>query len=125
MTSTDMDTYGEGRRSGGLFWFWVPLVLILFVGGALSLGAYASGNGLNAAESLAAGFGGLAAIIVGLLTAAIGVVIALLGALFGLVAAGGAVAMTLFLVASPVLAIILFVLLMRRRKSDCPDPSAH
>jgi hypothetical protein len=120
-----MDTYGEGRRSGGLFWFWVPLVLILFVGGALSLAAYASGNELTAAESLAAGFGGLAGIIIGLFGAALGLIVGLFGALLGLVAAGGAVAMTLFIIASPILAIVLLFLLMRGRKSDCPDPSAH
>ncbi len=126
MASTDMDRYGEGRRSGGgLFWFWVPLVLILCVGGALSFAAYVSGNDLTAPESVAAGFGGLAGILIGLFGAAIGVITALFGALLGLVAAGGAVAMTLFIVASPVLAIVLLFLLLKGRKSDCPDPSAH
>ena len=42
---------------------------------------------------------------------------------------GGAVAVTLFVLASPVLAVVLFVLLMRRgsaRGDDyCPDPAAH
>lgn len=125
MASTDLDTYGEGRRSGGLFWFWAPLALILFVGVAFSAAAYASGNGLTVAESIAAGFGGLAGVIIGLFGAAIGLVVGLIGALIGVVAAGGAVALTLFILASPVLAIVLFALLMRRRKSDCPDPSAH
>lgn len=125
MATSDLDTYGEGRRSGGLFWFWVPLTLILFVGVAFSIAAYASGHGLTIAESLAAGFGGLAAVIIALFGAAISVIVALIGALISLVAAGGAVALTLFVLASPVLAIVLFVLLMRRRKSDCPDPSIH
>jgi hypothetical protein len=33
--------------------------------------------------------------------------------------------MTLFIVASPIIAIILIALLMRRPKSDCPNPAAH
>jgi hypothetical protein len=126
MSSTDME-YGE-RRSGGLFWFWAPILLILVIGFGLSIAAFASGNGLTIAESLAAGFGGLAGILVGLVAAVIGVFMGLIGALLGVAVAGGAVAMTLFIVASPILAIILFVLLLRRPKSsgaDCPDPAAH
>lgn len=117
----------EVRRSGGLFWFWTPVVLILFLGGALSVAAYAAEPGLSPVEALAAGYGGLAAVIVGLFAAAFGIVIGLFGALLGLVAAGGATALTLFIVASPVIAIILLILLMRRPKAgaDCPDPGAH
>jgi hypothetical protein len=126
--TTAVENYGEGRRSGGLFWFWAPIVLILFVGGALSVTAYIVEPGLSISESLAAGYGGLAAIIVGIFAAIFGVVLGLLGALFGVVVAGGAVAMTLFVVASPILALILLILLLRRPKSggaECPDPAAH
>ena len=76
-------------------------------------------------ESIAAGFGGLAGIIIGLFAALFGVILGLIGALIGVVAAGGAVAMTLFIIGSPILAIILLFLLMRKSKSDCPDPAAH
>lgn len=123
MTTSD---YQEPARSGGATWLLAPVVLILFLGAALSVGAYFySDVPLTAAESLAAGFGGLAGLIIGLFAAAIGVIVALFGALIGLVAAGGAVAMTLFIVASPIIALILIFLLLRRPKSDCPDPAAH
>ena len=118
----------SARSGGGMLWFWLPIVLILFVGGALSVAAYFVEPGLTIPESLAAGYGGLAGIIVGLFAAAIGVVVGLFGALLGLVATGGALALTLFIVASPILAIVLFVLLMRRPKAsgaECPDPAVH
>lgn len=119
--------YHEERRSSGAAWLYAPIILILFLGGALSVAAYSYGEPeLTMMESLAAGFGGLAAIIVGLFAAAIGVIVGLFGALLGVVAAGGAVAMTLFIIASPILAIVLIVMLMRRPKSsECPDPSLH
>ncbi|MEO1135378.1 MAG: hypothetical protein AAFW68_02065 [Pseudomonadota bacterium] len=123
MTTSD---YHEPARSGGMAWLWAPIILILFLGGALSVGAYFYGEPqLTVAESIAAGFGGLAGLIIGLIAAAFGIVVGLLGALIGIVAAGGAVAMTLFIVASPILAIVLIFLLMRRPKSECPDPGAH
>ena len=124
MTTTDMETYEE-RRGGGLFWFWVPVVLILFLGVAFSVAAYNLEPGLTIAEALTAGFVGVAGLIAGLFAAAFGVILGLVGALIGVVAAGGAVAMTLFIVGSPIIAIILFVLLMRRPKSACPNPDAH
>ena len=124
MTTSD---YHEPVRSSGAAWLYVPIILILFLGGALSIGAYFYGDPqLTIAESLAAGFGGLAGIILGLIAAVFGLVVGLVGALIGIVAAGGAVAMTLFIVGSPVIAIILIVLLMRRRRTaECPDPGAH
>lgn len=123
MTTSD---YQEPKRSGGAGWLYAPIVLILFLGGALSVGAYFYAEPqLTIAEALAAGFGGLAGIILGLFGALIGVVIGLIGAMIGVVAAGGAVAMTLFVVASPIIAIVLIAILMRRSKSDCPDPGAH
>jgi len=124
MATTD---YGEVRRGGGMGWFFAPIVLILFLGGALSVGAYFyADTQLTIMEAITAGFAGLAGLMIGLLAAAFGVVVGLLGALIGVVAAGGAVAMTLFIVGSPILAIVLIILLMRRSKSsDCPDPSAH
>ena len=124
MATTDYDD--QRSRGGGLAWFYVPIVLILFLGGAMSVGAYMYNDvDLTIMESMAAGFGGLAAIIVGLIAAAIGIVIGLFGALLGVIAAGGAVAMTLFIVGSPVIALILLFLLMRRPKQNCPDPAAH
>lgn len=115
----------ETTRSGGGSWFFITLALLLFLGGALSVGAYIFGHQeLTILESIIAGFGGLAGLIVGLIGAAIGIIVGLFGALLGIVAAGGAVALTLFIVGSPIIAIILFVLLMRRGK-NCPDPTAH
>ena len=118
--------YTETRRSGGLAWLYAPVILILFLGGALSVGAYLYGDPqLTIVESIAAGFGGLAGIIIGLFAALFGVILGLIGALIGVVAAGGAVAMTLFIIGSPILAIVLLFLLMRKSKSDCPDPADH
>lgn len=123
MTTSD---YSEPARSGGAAWILAPVILILFLGAALSVGAYFySEPQLTLAESLAAGFGGLAGILVGLIAAIFGLLVGLIGALIGLVAAGGAVAVTLFIVASPIIALVLIFLLMRRPKSDCPDPAAH
>lgn len=116
---------GEARRSSGLLWFWVPLVLVLFVGGAFSIAAYTHEPSLTPVEALAVGYGGLAALIVGLFGAAIGVIIGLFGALIGLVAAGGALAFTFFLLASPVIAIIFMVLFFRRPKAQCAEHAAH
>ncbi|MCA8889213.1 MAG: hypothetical protein KDA46_10315 [Parvularculaceae bacterium] len=126
MANMEMDYSEHKSGAAGLAWLYMPIVLILFLGGALSVGAYFfADTELTIAQSIAAGYGGLAALIIGLIGAAIGIVAGLIGALIGVVAAGGAVAMTLFLVASPVIAIILFVLLMRRPKGECPDPGAH
>ncbi|GJL91574.1 hypothetical protein [Hyphococcus sp.] len=123
MTTSD---YREPARSSGMAWVMAPVIMILFLGAALSVGAYFYGDPqLTVAESMAAGFGGLAALIVGLIATVFGLVVGLIGALIGLVAAGGAVAMTLFIVGSPLIAIILIVMLMRRPKSECPDPGAH
>jgi hypothetical protein len=125
MANIDAD-YGVQKRSSGLTWLYAPIVLILFLGAALSVAAYNfSETDLTVAESVAAGFGGLAGIILGLIGAAIGIVVGLIGALIGLVAAGGAVAVTLFIVGSPIIALVLFVLLMRRPKNACPEPGAH
>ncbi len=123
MTTSD---YNEPSRGGGASWILAPVVLILFLGAALSVGVYFySDTQLTVAEAMAAGFGGLAGLIIGLVVAAFSIVIALVGALIGVVAAGGAVAMTVFIIASPVIALILLFLLMRRSKSSCPDPAAH
>ena len=119
----------EARRSGGASWFFITLALILFLGGALAFGAYVYGDPQpTVIEAIVAGFAGVMALIIGLVGAVIGVTVGLVGALLGIVAAGGAVAFTLFIIGSPIIAVILFVLLMRRRKEcpeACPDPSAH
>ncbi len=126
MANIDADYAGQ-KRSSGSAWLYMPIVLIVFLGAALSVAAYSwSEADLTVAESIVAGFGGLAGIILGLIGAAIGIVVGLISALIGIVLAGGAVAMTLFVVASPVIALILIALLMRRGKSGaCPEPGAH
>ncbi len=125
MANIDAD-YGVTRRRSSAAWLYAPIVLIIFLGAALSIAAYNfSDADLSVAESVAAGFGGLAGIILGLIGAAIGIVVGLIGALVGLVAAGGAVAVTLFIIGSPIIALVLFALLMRRQKNACPEPGAH
>lgn len=121
MTTTD---YATERKSGAA-WLFAPIVVILFLGAALSIAAFFySDPHLTIVESLAAGFGGLAGLMIGLFAAVIGVIIGLIGALIGIAAAGGALAMTLFIIGSPIIAIILLIIVMNRRKS-CPDPSLH
>jgi drug/metabolite transporter (DMT)-like permease len=96
------------RRGGGAVWFWAPVIVILFVGAAFSVAAYFhSEPDLTIVEAIAAGYVGVAGLILGLF-----------GAFFGLVAAGGAVALALFIVASPALTIILLILLLSRNRSD-------
>ena len=120
----DHAEYEDRKRGGGAIL--TTLIILLFLGAALSVAAFVFGEPqLSIVESIAAGFAGLAGLIIGLFGAIVGVVLGLLGALVGLVAAGGAVALTLFIVGSPIIAIILLVLLMRGRRSDCPDPDAH
>lgn len=126
MANHDINLQGE-RRSRSLAWLYMPIFLIIFLGGALSIAAYNfNETDLTMAESVAAGFGGLAALIVALIAAAISIVVGLAGALIGLVAAGGALAVTLFIVASPIIAIVLMALLWRRsRTSAHPDAGGH
>ena len=115
------------RRSGGAIWFWLPIILILVLGAGFSAAVFVQHPSMSPVEALAAGFGGLAALIVGLFAAAVGVIIGVAGAALGLVAAGGAVAFTFFLLASPILAIVFFVLFMRQRRSGraAMEPGAH
>ena len=121
MASTD---YEERKSGGGMVL--MTLMILIFLGAALSVAAYIFGEpDLTIVESIGAGFGGLAGIIIGLFGAIIGVVLGLVGALFGVAVGGGAVVLTLFIIGSPIIAIILLVLLMRSRSSDCPDPDAH
>jgi hypothetical protein len=83
--------------------FWLPVLIILCGGAALSVAAYLQpDNNLTVIESVGAGFVGVAALVVGLFAA-----------FFGLVIGGGAAAFALFLVASPAIALILLILLMR------------
>ena len=113
-----LDIDPDRRRGGGPNWLWLVVVVFLLVGAALSIAAYAFGEpDLTALESLGAGFGGLAGIILGLIAALIGTVISLIGAVFGLIIAAGTIAVTIFFIASPVVAIILFFLLMREKRA--------
>lgn len=126
MTTTDVDAYGERRKGGGLFWFWLPILLILIAGGALAATALSHQPDLTVFEALGVGFGAIAAIIVGIFAAAFGIIVGLFGALIGVVTAGGALAVTAFLLLSPIIAIVLLVMLMRRKPAaECPDPDAH
>lgn len=96
------------RSGGGAIWFWAPLIVILSVGAAFSVAAYFhSDSDLNAIEAVGTGFAGVAALIFGLFAA-----------FFGLIMAGGAVAFSLFLVASPILTIVLLFLLLRKNKRE-------
>ncbi|MEM8771569.1 MAG: hypothetical protein AAGD92_07965 [Pseudomonadota bacterium] len=122
-----METADYETRRGGAPWLLILVFLLVFLGAALSVAAYMFAEpSLTVAESAAAGFGGLAGVIIGLFGAFVGIVLGLFGALIGVATAGGAIAVTLFVLASPILAIVFLVLLLRRPKGDaCPDPSVR
>ncbi len=126
MTSQDFEQIHQDGRSRGAAWLYMPIILILLLGVGLSIAAHQySDVELSVAESVAAGFGGLVALILGLVAAAIGVIGSLFAALLAIIAAGGAVAVTIFILVSPVVALVLIAVLMRRRRNDCPDPGVH
>ena len=105
------------KKSGGLLWVWLPVLLFMLVGAALSFAAYVYAEPeLTAVDALGAGFGGLAGVIIGLFATLFGLIIALVASLIGLLTAAGAIAVTIFLIGSPVIAIILFILLLRERR---------
>ena len=115
MANAPYETYEE-KKSGGL-WFFLPVLIFLLVGAGLSIAAYVYAEPeLTAAESIGAGFGGLAGIIIGLFGAIIGLIFALFATILGLIFAAGSIAFAIFLVASPLIAVILFILLIRERK---------
>ena len=117
MASSD---YEERRGGGGIIL--TTLVILIFLGAALSFAAYVFGDAdLTIVESAAAGFGGLAGIIIGIFGAVFGIVLGLFGALIGVVAAGGAVALTLFIIGSPIIALVLIFVVLRSRRSDTPN----
>ena len=100
------DMVERREHGGGAVWFWAPVLVILFVGGAFSVGAYFHGeHDLSVIESIGVGFGGVAGLILGLFAA-----------FFGLILGAGALAFSLFLVASPILCVILLFLLLRKNK---------
>ena len=106
------------ERRGGAVWFWTPVIIIVLTGAGLSLAAYLHEPTLTAAEAVALGFGGLSALIAALTVGLFSVFTGLPAAVAGLAVAGGAIVVTLFLVASPAIAIILFILLLRRSKPE-------
>ncbi|MEL6369982.1 MAG: hypothetical protein AAFY84_13120 [Pseudomonadota bacterium] len=108
------DGYSSG--SSGMLWVFLPIIIFLLAGAGLSVAAYAFADPqLTIVESLGAGYGGLGGIVIGLFATVLGLIIGLIGTVIGLVTAGGALAVTLFLVGSPIIAIILLFLLLRRR----------
>lgn len=110
------DEFDYKKKSSAGFWVFLPIILFLLVGAGLSFAAYVYAEPeLTALESLGAGFGGLAGIIIGLFATLFGLILALVGTVIGIITAAGAIAVTIFLVGSPVIAIILFILLMRER----------
>ena len=111
------------RSSSGLIWLWLPLAIYFISSLSLAVLAYQQ-NDLTIQESIAAGFLGVGGVIVGLFGGLIGLIVGLFGAVLGIGIAGGTVAITLFVLASPVLALVLLYLLFRRSKQS-PDPTAH
>lgn len=111
------------RSNSSAMWLWIPLIVVLVGGTALSFVAYQQ-NDITILEAIIGGFVGLAGIFIGLVGGLFGLIVGLAAGLFGVATAGGAIAITLFVLASPVLAIVFLWLLLRRSK-ECPDPSMH
>lgn len=127
-----MDEYLERtmatQSSGGRYMWalWLALGIILVLGSGLSVVAYMEGD-VTIVESIIAGFVAVGAVIVALVAAAAGLVIGVVGALVGIITAGGALAVTAFVILSPIIALVLLWLLLRDRKraTAYPDLSAH
>ena len=120
------ETYELGARRGSslVTVLSVLTVLILVAAGSLAFLAFTHDPGISIVEAIGVGFVGVGGIIVAIFATIIGVLIGLVGAVFGIAVGGGAIAITLFVLASPVIALVLFAVLMRRGK-DCPDPARH
>ena len=102
----------------------VLAVLLIVSAGSLAILAFNHNPDISIVEAISLGFVGVGGIIAAAFAAIIGIIVGLLGAIFGIAIGGGALAVTLFVLASPVIALVLFALLMRRGR-DCPDPSQH
>jgi len=113
----------QSHNNSSMLWLWIPFLSILILGTVFSIAAYQQ-NDLTMMESIIAGFLGVGGLFIGLLAGFFGLIVGLLGGLIGLVVAGGAVTLTLFIIGSPIIALILLFLLTRR-SNQCPDPSAH
>lgn len=116
----------ESHRGGSRLMTILSVVTVLYVvsAGSLAILAFNQNPDISIVEAIGMGFVGVGGIIVAGFAAIIGIVIGLIGAVFGIAVGGGAIAVTLFVLASPVIALVLFALLMRRGR-DCPDPSRH
>ncbi len=110
-------------NSSSMLWLWIPLLVIIVGGLSLSVVAYQQ-NDITVVEAFIGGFIGLAGLFIGLIGGLFGLIVGLVAALFAMVTAGGAIAITLFVLASPVLAIV-FLWMLTRRSKECPDPAAH
>jgi len=113
------------RRGSGIGVI-LSVIAVLFVvaGISLALLAFNQNPGISIVEAIGTGFAATGGIVVAIFAALISVVVGLIAAVFGIAVGGGAIAITLFVLASPIIAIILFAVLMRRGR-DCPDPAQH
>ena len=121
------ESYELAGRKGNGPWIAFATVMALLLVAALSftIVILVHEPGLTIPEALAGGFGGVGGLVIGLIAAVLSLIAGLIATVFGLAVGGGALALTLFLLASPVIALVLIWILMRRRSVECPDPSRH
>lgn len=109
----------EPRVGGGLAFITIPAILYLMTSLGLGVAFYTNAEtDIGVVEAIIAGFGATAGIIVGLVVAAFGTVLAFVTGVLGIAFAGGALLVTLFIMASPVIAIVLLMLMMRPSRSS-------
>lgn len=121
-----VESYELNTHRGSSLMTILSVLTLLFIvsAGSLAILAFNHNPGISIVEAIGMGFVGVGGVIAAAFAAVIGIIIGLLGAIFGIAIGGGAIAITLFVLASPVIALILFALLMRRGRA-CPDPSRH
>ena len=123
--SVDLDAYDASApaRTNSYWWLWLPFIAIIVTGFGFAWLIW-SQNDVTIMEAVADGFLAVGGLIIGLLAGIFGLGVGLLATVFALITAGGALAITGFVLASPVIALVLLWMLMRRSNAQSGSSSA-
>lgn len=122
--ATKHGEFEHQRGSGFLATTYVLATLFVMASASLAVLAFNQNPGISIIGAIETGFTATGGLIIALFAGLFSVAFGLVAALFGIAVGGGAIAITLFIIASPIIAILLFVLLARQAKR-CPDPAQH